>query len=337
MRAALREPGSDPAPGSGVDPGSTPGRTCPASYRYSPRVFDRAPEIVAETLYVVGGLYGNLEALNALAELAGRERGPVTMVFNGDFHWFDVEPPDFAAIDAGVLGHAALRGNVETEVAAEESGSGCGCAYPVDVSDAEVSRSNEILARLRTTATRFPQARAALARLPMHLVARVGDARVGLVHGDATSLAGWGFAHDRLDDPGHGRWIASIFRDASMDVFASTHTCLPAFRRFEWQGGAGVVANNGAAGMPNFQAAPHGLVTRISTHPRKGSERVFGLRAAGAHVEALAVRYDTDRWMRRFLESWPEGSAAHASYHRRIAAGPRFTVGQARPRTVRVA
>jgi hypothetical protein len=64
---------------------------------------------------------------------------------------------------------------------------------------------------------------------------------------------------------------------------------------------------------------------------------VFGLRAAGAHVEALALRYDTDRWMRRFLESWPEGSAAHASYHRRIANGPRFTVGLARPRTVRVA
>jgi hypothetical protein len=312
-----------------------PGRACPTPYRYSPRVFDRPPEIRAETLYVVGGLYGNVEALHAVSELAAREHGPVAVVFNGDFHWFDVEPSDFAAIDAGVLAHAALRGNVETEIAAEESGSGCGCAYPLDVSDIDVWRSNEILARLRTTARRFPQARAALARLPMHLVARVGDARVGLVHGDATSLAGWGFAHDRLDDRRRARWIASMFRDACVDVFASTHTCLPAFRRFEWDGGTGVVANNGAAGMPNFQATPEGLVTRISVHPRKGAERVFGLRAAGAHVEALALRYDTERWMRRFLESWPDGSAAHASYHRRIAAGPRFTVGQARPRTVR--
>jgi len=337
MSGGLRKPGSDPEPGNGVNQGPTPGRTCPASYRYSPRVFDRDPEIVAETLYVVGGLYGNVEALHALAELAARERGPVALAFNGDFHWFDVEPTDFAAIDAGVLGHVALRGNVETEIAGEESGSGCGCAYPVDVSDAEVSRSNEILARLRATARGFPQARAALARLPMHLVARVGDARVGLVHGDATSLAGWGFAHDRLDDPDRARWVASMFRDARVDVFASTHTCLPAFRRFEWEGGAGVVANNGAAGMPNFQAAPHGLVTRISVRPRGGAERVFGLRAAGAHVDALALRYDTDRWMRRFLESWPDGSAAHAAYHRRIAAGPRFTVGQARLRTARVA
>ena len=314
-----------------------PGRICPVSYQYSPRVFDRAPEVVAETLYVVGGLYGNLEALHALAELASREAGPVTLAFNGDFHWFDVEPSDFAAIDAGVLAHVALRGNVETEIAGEESGSGCGCAYPVDVGDAEVSRSNEILARLRATARGFPQARGALARLPMHVVARVGDARVGIVHGDATSLAGWGFAHDRLDDPGRARWIASAFRDACVDVFASTHTCLPAFRRFEWEGGAGVVANNGAAGMPNFQGTPQGLVTRISVRPRMDAERVFAIRAAGAHVEALALPYDADRWMRRFLESWPGGSAAHASYHRRIAAGPRFTIGQAMPRTVRVA
>ena len=68
-----------------------PGRTCPTAYRYSPRVFDRAPEIEADTLYVAGGLYGNVEALAAIAALAAREPGPVTLVFNGDFHWFDVD------------------------------------------------------------------------------------------------------------------------------------------------------------------------------------------------------------------------------------------------------
>ena len=30
----------------------------------------------------------------------------------------------------------------------------------------------------------------------------VGGLRVGIVHGDATSLAGWSFAHDALDEPG---------------------------------------------------------------------------------------------------------------------------------------
>ena len=117
---------------------------------------------------MIGGLYGNLEALAAIQALAAREPGPVTLVFNGDFHWFDVDDADFAHVTAEVLRHAALRGNVETEIAAEDSGAGCGCAYPADVSDAEVERSNEILARLRATAARAPLLRARLAALPMH-------------------------------------------------------------------------------------------------------------------------------------------------------------------------
>ena len=184
-----------------------PGRTCPLSYRYSPRVFDRAPELEAETLYVVGGLYGNVEALEALLEMAAREPGPVRIAFNGDFHWFDADARDFERVTLAVLAHAAIRGNVETEIGGEDSGAGCGCAYPADVSDAEVMRSNEILVRLRATAAARPALRARLGALPMHLTARVAGARVGIVHGDAASLAGWGFAHDRLDDPAHRRWV----------------------------------------------------------------------------------------------------------------------------------
>ena len=296
---------------------SRPGRSCPVAYRYPPRVFDRDPEIVAETLYVVGGLYGNVEALDALMVLAAQEAGPVAFVFNGDFHWFDVAPADFAAIEAGVAPHAALRGNVETEIAAEDSGAGCGCAYPADVSDAVVSRSNEILARLRETARGQAGARERLARLPMHLVARVGDARVGIVHGDAASLAGWGFDRDRLADPAHRRWVESMFAEAKVDAFASTHTCAPALARFD----GGVVANNGAAGMPNFAGVRAGLITRIGVsafrHPGALHERT-----CGAHVQLLPIDYDHERWVERFAASWPEGSAAHASYFRRITQGP---------------
>ena len=297
-----------------------PGRVCPVEYRYSPKVFDRPPEIVSDTIYVVGGLYGNVEALERIVAMAQGEPRPVTLVFNGDFHWFDVDPADFARVSAAVLAHAALRGNVETEIAAEESGAGCGCAYPVDVSDAEVMRSNEILARLRETARGHPALRKRLGALPMHLVARVGDARVGVVHGDAASLAGWGFAHDRLADGAHARWLESAFRDARVDIFASTHTCLPALRAFDF----GVVANNGAAGMPNHAGTRFGLVTRIGREPYRGPDRAAGLERAGVHVDALRVDYDHERWVRRFLASWPPASAAHASYYRRIVEGPRF-------------
>ncbi len=321
-------------PGAARD--ARPGRSCPVSYRYPPRVFDRAPEIVAETVYAIGGLYGNVEALMAVEALAARERAPVRLVFNGDFHWFDVRLEDFAAIDGGVSGHSALRGNVETELAAEESGAGCGCAYPADVSDAEVRRSNEILALLRETARGLPAVRARLGGLPMHLVARVGDARVAIVHGDAASLAGWGFAHDRLADPGHARWVESAFRDAKVDVFASSHTCLPALHTLEVDGAPRAVVNNGAAGMPNFAGTRHGIVTRIAITPFEGPERLHGTIVAGAHVDALRLDYDHARWLARFLAAWPAGSPAHDSYHRRIAEGPRFaaprSAAPARPR-----
>jgi hypothetical protein len=307
-----------------------PGRTCPVSYRYSPRVFDRDPEIVAGTIYAVGGLYGNIEALESVQAMAAREREPVTVVFNGDFHWFDVAGEEFERVTREVLAGWAIRGNVETEIAAEDSGAGCGCAYPLDVSDAEVSRSNEILERLRATARGFPPLRAKLGALPMNLVAQVGEARVGIVHGDAASLAGWGFAHDRLDDPAHTRWIEAAFRDARVDIFASTHTCLPAIRSYGDDNA--VVANNGAAGMPNFSGTRFGLVTRIARRAFAGPQKLYGVETRGVHVEALKVNYDHERWVARFLLNWPESTPAYASYYRRIVAGPRFAAGGAQPR-----
>jgi hypothetical protein len=333
MSAGLQARGPRPAEA----PDTRPGRTCPTSYRYPPRVFDRAPDIVAETLYVVGGLYGHVEALAALERLAAREPGPVRIVFNGDFHWFDIDRAEFEHVDAAVRAHTAIRGNVETELASDGSAAGCGCAYPADVSDADVSRSNAILERLRATARATPARRDALGALPMHLVARVGAARVGIVHGDAGSLAGWGFAIDRLDDPAHRRWLESAFRDAQVDIFASSHTCMPAMRVLPLGAGTVAIANNGAAGLPNFAATRHGLLTRIGTRAFAGEERLYGTEVRGVALDALRLDYDHERWVARFLASWPPASPAHASYFHRITEGPRFTPQQSAPRSARVA
>ena len=148
------------------------GRMCPVDYFYAPAVFDRPPEITADILYVVGGLYGNSFALEAIERLAEREPAPVTIVFNGDFHWFDAEPAWFDEVERGAQRHVAIRGNVETEIARQgDVGAGCGCAYPESVSDEFVSRSNDILGDLRLAAS--DAARTRLAGLPMHLVAQV--------------------------------------------------------------------------------------------------------------------------------------------------------------------
>ena len=105
-----------------------PGRSCPRHYRYPPAVFARAADLKAQSLYVVGGLYGNRFALDAVLDLARREGA--TLVFNGDFNWFNVDPAEFEDVNRTVLEHAALRGNVETEISGEDSGAGCGCEEP---------------------------------------------------------------------------------------------------------------------------------------------------------------------------------------------------------------
>src|SRR5262245_12867161 len=165
-----------------------PGRSCPLDYRYGAASLARPASLQVDTLWIAGGLYGNPEALARLLELHDEEPGDKALVFNGDFHWFDVARDDFVGLNAAVLAHRATRGNVETELAFPSPGTGCGCGYPDWVGDGEVERSNRIIERLRATAAQAPEALRELAALPMHLLAEVGGERVAIVHGDADSL-----------------------------------------------------------------------------------------------------------------------------------------------------
>lgn len=303
-------------------PNSQPGRGCPLHYRYAPSVLAREPELAAETLYVVGGLYGNRQALDAIHQIAAREAGPVVLVFNGDFNWFNVDPAAFAAINEQVLTHVALRGNVETELAGDDDAAGCGCGYPDWVGDAEVERSNRIMERLRASARAFPGLRAQLGTLPMYLVAEVGGVRVAIVHGDAESLAGWGFSQEILRSEGGRNAAQSWFGAANARVFASSHSCLPVMLDFEAPHGRCLLANNGAAGMPNFSGIRHGLITRISR--TTAPDVLYGTAIEGVRVEALSVPYDHAGFERDFLSGWSAGSPAHASYYQRIVEGPAY-------------
>jgi hypothetical protein len=296
---------------------SAPGRACPVSYRHGARALAGAPLLEVDTLWVAGGLYGNTQALERLVQLYDAEPGSKALVFNGDFHWFDVFPEDFALIERGVSPFLATRGNVETELATPAAGAGCGCAYPDWVDEATVERSNRVIERLAATARRFPQALERLARLPMQLVAEAGGERVAVVHGDADSLAGWGFSQEALATaPGRSAAL-SAFAEAKARIFASSHSCLPVMQEFA----AGrLIANNGAAGMPNFRGTSFGLATRISV--RAGAKALYHTRSAHLFVEAVPLDYDAAAWRRRFIAQWPPGSAGYASYHERICNGP---------------
>ena len=313
-----------------------PGRGCPLHYRYTPDSLNRKPEITADTLYVIGGLYGNRPALRAIQALAAAEPSPVTLVFNGDFNWFNIDAAGYAEINETVLAHPALRGNVETELAGDDDAAGCGCGYPDSVSDAEVTRSNTILAQLRETARAFPPLRARLAALPMTLVAAVGPLRVAIVHGDCASLAGWSYDESALRDAaGIARAVAHC--DASgARVIASSHTCLPIALNLDTPQGVATLFNNGAAGMPNFAGTSFGVVTRISTQPAATPAALYGTAIDGVFVDALAVHYDPATWMREFSANWPAGSAAELSYGKRISNGPRYGLNRAMGPGVRI-
>jgi hypothetical protein len=310
-------------------PDERAGRMCPADYRYPPTVFDRPPDFAANVLYVVGGLYGNLPALDCVERLAGAERA--TVVFNGDFHWFDAERGWFAEIEQRVARHLAIRGNVETEIArATDIGAGCGCAYPASVGEDVVRRSNEMLLDLRSTARTLAGATERMAALPMHLVAEIGGLRVGIVHGDATALAGWSFAYDALEGPAARAMLDALHVASRIDLFASTHTCLAALRDFRLRAGRLTVINNGAAGMPNFFGGRVGLVSRIAATPSP-QPSLYGIVRDGIHIDAIPLLYDSEVFLRRFLARWPAGTAAHLSYFERITAGPDHTVARAAP------
>ena len=305
-----------------------PGRSCPLHYRYAPGAMVREADFNADTLYVIGGLYGNAPALKAVLALAQRERTAVTLAFNGDFNWFNSDDAGFCAINNEVLRHRVLRGNVETEIASDDSDAGCGCAYPVHISDAEVERSNTIATTLRETARRHPALRAQLAALPMNLVAAVGGIRVAMVHGDLESLAGWSLAQEALAIEENINIVKKQIVTSKCRILASSHTCLPVALTLNTTLGHSAIFNNGAAGMPNFRGEQFGMITRISVVPAP-FPALYGTRIDDLHADAIGVRYDHARWQHEFLANWPAGSAGHVSYHQRITQGPAYSMADA--------
>lgn len=306
-----------------------PGRSCPLHYRYAPENLAQNNSVEAECVYVAGGLYGNLPALDYILELAAHETQPVRIIFNGDFNWFNVDPIGLVDVNQRVLEHIALRGNVETELASDDPAAGCGCGYPEFVRDSEVERSNRVMEMLRDTARGFPELRRQLGALPMHVAVQVDGMRAAIVHGDCESLAGWGLSREALADASQYVHAEHWFTQAEVRIIASSHSCLPVMMEFMTAHGTCIAINNGAAGMPNFRDTHYGVITRIAHQPVQHVRPIYGTHLDGVHVEALPVHYDDTRWEREFLANWPAGSPAHTSYYSRITQGPSYTIEDA--------
>ena len=293
-----------------------PGRDCPLDYRLPANAFQGEPLFACDSLYVVGGLYGNRQALDAL-DLLLADEADARVVFNGDLHWFDREPQLFAEIEQRTAAHSRLRGNVETELGrAQDLGAGCGCAYPQSVAEQTVDWSNQIHQALGQTLAGLPGLRTQLARRAACAVVTVAGQRVAISHGDETSLAGWQCSREALQQPLRQQALASWLQEQAVQVFASSHTCAPVALRLP----AGAVINNGAAGMPNFAGGRFGLVSRIASTPH--ADALYRSRVDGLWVEAIALHYDTAAFQHDFDRQWPASSAAALSYRQRLLQGP---------------
>lgn len=291
------------------------GRDCPLDYRLPRDSFGGDPLFSCSSLYVIGGLYGNLQALEAVERRLQAEPG-ARAVFNGDAHWFDADPDLFGTIESRLAEHTLLRGNVETELARENgSDAGCGCAYPDEVDDRVVEWSNRIHARLTETVEGIPGMRGRLAQRPPTALIGVAGHRIAVTHGDERSLAGWQCDREALRNPDRQAELNAWLADRDVSVLATSHTCAPAALQLVH----GAVINNGAAGLPNFAASRYGLLTRIADTPHPGAlyRSTFG----GLFIEALPLLYRHEAFLADFDRQWPAGSAAALSYRGRITQG----------------
>ena len=289
---------------------------------------------MCDVLYVVGGLYGNPFALEAIDQLIADERAraaeagtadiEIATVFNGDMHWFDKTAENFALIEKAAAKYTLLIGNVEAELRRESPiGVGCGCAYPACVDDETVARSNKIHSMLFNELFDRPKLKELLQGRPSTTTVAVAGRKVGITHGDEHMVGGWNCSREELSKLERQQKLDAFLEVNGVTVFATTHTCAAVAIELPH----GVVINNGAAGLPNFAGQHFGLVTRIAETPHP--DALFGAQRNGLFVEAVPLRYDQDSFVKWFDELWPEGSPAEISYRRRIVSGPADCVEEA--------
>lgn len=291
------------------------GRNCSLDYNLDKKWPKKYIPLLRDAIYVVGGLYGNYEALESIKEVV-KEDNERFLVLNGDIHWFDIHEEDFLKIEEALYipGCQLMLGNVEYELLAKDDTLGCGCNYSELVEDDFVMRSNLIHATMKRS-LRNHTILEELKFRPRSKVYRLFDKRIAITHGDEKNMAGWKCSIDELAYKSRQEELLNWMNDNNIDILATTHTCLPALLRL----GNKIIINNGAAGMANVKGETFGLISRIGDKPH--SQALISEKIDDIYVELVKVDFSLDRFLEWFDKVWPEGSAASVSYRSRIING----------------
>lgn len=300
------------------------GRVCPMDYKLTQEMFEECDGAEINTLYAVGGLYGNIFAAETIKEIVedGRKNGEIsTVALNGDSHWFDKEEETFFKVENIIKKWIPMQGNVEMEMTRNSDiGAGCGCAYPDCVDDSTVERSNKIHGELKKIAEKNPELVAELKNRPKVKIFNVGGKKICVTHGDEKLLGGWGCSVDSMQSEERRNDIKNWMDRNEISVMAVSHTCSPVFAGYGNENTEGkstaAVINNGAAGLPNFKDGNYGLISRISTF--KSDKAIYRTEIDNIYVEAVPVKYSTPEFIQWFDRIWKTGSPAEISYRERI-------------------
>jgi len=196
-------------------------------------------DITAPVL-VFGGVYGNLEALNALIEKAqGLGIPPDRMIHTGDVAAYCADARGAAEL-LQQLGCPAIKGNVEEQLAS--SAEDCACGFD------EGSECDLLAMRwyAHADAETTPELRRFMTDMPDHISFTMAGRRFLVVHGGITQVNDFMFGS--LDEAA----FAQQFMLTDADCIVAGHTGLP----FTREVGGRLWHNSGGLGLPANDGTP---------------------------------------------------------------------------------
>lgn len=290
------------------------GRNCSLNYLLAKDWQKNIKDIDEDVIYIIGGLYGNIEALKAIKKLSLVESKKPLLIFNGDIHWFDVLEKDFLEIEKIIEKDIKLLGNVEYELFSNNSNLGCGCNYPTTVSDDVVERSNIIHSIMKKNIKNY-NILENIKKREKTIVINYKNKKIAITHGDEKNLAGWDCSRENLTNYDRRKELSNWFEKNNIDILATTHTCLPIVSKFN----KSILINNGSSGMANIKNETYGLITRIASNSH--SDSVFSVKIDDIFVELVKINFDLASFLEWFDNIWDSSSPASMSYRNRIING----------------